>query len=173
MRKYFTIIFFLIYSLAGQAQDVVAKKVPRLISRNPRLCAAYLTQGITDDNQKAIAIGAWIGSNVKYDIKRWRNSSVKRYSVKRTIKRKKALCGEYAELYKAMLSYINIPAVVVDGNVKDFLYNVHDEFYRVGHAWNAVYVDGKWFLADVTFSAGSIKIKKRNFYNAIRKLIYV
>jgi Transglutaminase-like superfamily len=170
VRKHFIISLFFIYACAVQAQDVVAKKVPRIIQRSPRLCAEYLTQGFIDDKQKAIAIGAWIGTNIKYDIKRWRNSSVKRYSVKRVMKRKKALCGEYAELYKAMLGYVNIPAVVVDGNIKDFMYNVHDEFYRVGHAWNAVYADGKWYLADLTFASGTLKIKKRVFYNRIRRI---
>ena len=57
------------------------------------------------------------------------------------------ICYDYASLFAAMLRSINIPAKLVKGYAS---YNPD-----VYHAWNEVYIDGKWIVIDTTKDSSS------------------
>ncbi|MEG1719904.1 MAG: leucine-rich repeat protein [Clostridia bacterium] len=52
-----------------------------------------------------------------------------------------SVCGGYSALYKTMLATVGIPSLIVNGYVD----------VGAAHAWNMVFVDGKWIYADATF----------------------
>src|SRR4051812_35328376 len=49
---------------------------------------------------------------------------------------------------------MEIKNVLVPGYAKDHLDDVHDSAFIDNHAWNAVKLDGLWYLYDVTWSTG-------------------
>lgn len=153
----FTIICCL-FPFKGQPQTKVQAK------------ALLVTKGLSTEREKATAIAKWIGTHIRYDVKRYLKCSTKRYAGKKILRRKKALCDEYSKLFRDMCASVGITTYVVQGYTKDIFYDVNDPFYRVDHAWNAVFIDGKWYLADITFSSGSIQLKPRKFINKIRGL---
>lgn len=57
------------------------------------------------------------------------------------LERKKGICFDYAALLAAMLRAQNIPVTLVIGNVMP---------ENILHAWNQVYLDGKWIWCDAT-----------------------
>jgi transglutaminase-like putative cysteine protease len=54
------------------------------------------------------------------------------------------MCYDFSSLFASMLRSVNIPAKLVKG------YGSKVEGY---HAWNEVYLDGKWQTVDTSFDA--------------------
>lgn len=52
------------------------------------------------------------------------------------------VCSDYAELFRNMCIRVGIPCEVVIGE---------DKASGIGHAWNAVYIDGQWLYVDCTW----------------------
>ena len=58
---------------------------------------------------------------------------------------KKAVCGGYTAAFSLLLSKVGIKSSTVEGERKDRTENI-------GHVWNAVKLDGKWYHTDVTWN---------------------
>lgn len=61
-----------------------------------------------------------------------------------TYKDKKGICYDYSSLFASMLRSLNIPARLAEGS---------STFTNVYHAWNEVYLNGKWVSIDTTIDA--------------------
>lgn len=129
--------------------------------------AKELTRGIESDEQKAKLIYNYIVESVRYD-KELARTVTSDYvpDIDATLKSGKAICYGYATLYAAMLRSSGIPAKLAMGNSK-----LVDEY----HAWNEIYLDGKWVIVDTTVDAGLAKgnkkitfEKKSSDYDAIK-----
>lgn len=129
----------------------------------PEVLAGYLCEGYDDEASKVLAIGSWIAQNINYDYKGYTKHRAIAFDSYTVLKNKKALCGEYAQLFKEMCTAVNIKAEVVGGYTRriDFLKN--DTLFRSDHAWNAVRIDGEWRLFDLTFAAGYVSPKSQAF----------
>ncbi|WP_411345310.1 transglutaminase-like domain-containing protein [Paenibacillus sp. WLX1005] len=107
--------------------------------------AQQLTANATTDTQKAQAIYDYITSNVKYDYA-FASALPTVYipSPDRTLASNKGICYDYASLNAAMLRSVGIPAKLIMGTttrVKEY------------HAWNEVFLNGKWSTIDTTVDA--------------------
>ncbi|HHV11766.1 MAG TPA: transglutaminase domain-containing protein [Clostridiales bacterium] len=108
--------------------------------------AAELTKGLKTDSEKADAIYNYIVNTYEYDsekAKTVRSGYIP--SIDNIFTSKKGICYDYSVSFAAMLRSVGIPAQVIMGQSKDV------EGY---HAWNQVYLKGKWVTVDTTFDAG-------------------
>lgn len=126
---------------------------------------------------KVRAIFRWITDNIAYDFKyynryAYRGREPKGFTcegdsmdcaikqnvweiayVNKVLDKKKAVCQGYAMLFKKMCEIAHIDAEVLPGYVRT-------EYYEIGgpgtldHAWNAVRIDGVYYLLDATWAAG-------------------
>ncbi len=132
----------------------------------------------TDETSKARAIFTWIAENISYDTKmrdrfkkegkkgytkyQYRNEAEKKQKekehqdglVKKVLKRKKGVCQDYALLYRSMCEEAGLECQFVTGFGRFSPNNIGKEHKGSNHAWNAVKIDGKWELMDVTWSTG-------------------
>ena len=99
-----------------------------------------VTADAKSDYEKAKLLQNWINTNIKYEYSHVAISA-EAYKV---FTEKKGVCGGFANLYRELLNLAGIPAVVANGYYNDPNYGY------MPHAWNLVYVDGKWILADGT-----------------------
>lgn len=76
----------------------------------------------------------------------------------------KGICYDYASLFAAMLRSIRIPAKLVKG----YASTSPDEY----HAWNEVYVDGRWIVIDTTKDAGKNVPIQKNIEDYIKVYEY-
>lgn len=140
--------------------------------------AHQLTKPFADDILKARAIFMWITNNIAYDYKYynrhadsgqdpvifdcpsddslacvikekvWENAYINK-----ALDHKKAVCQGYAMLFKRMCEIAGLHAEVIPGYTRT-------EYYEVGtpgeldHAWNALQLNGKYYLLDPTWAAG-------------------
>ena len=117
----------------GALKDEDAKEIEK--------CVEDIVKGETEDYKKAKLIYEWIVKNIRY-AQPTETPGLDPYEVFTT---KKAVCGGFSRLYKAMLNLAGIPAVTIAGNTP---YGAHE--------WNLVYADKEWFYSDSTWGASSM-----------------
>ena len=66
------------------------------------------------------------------------------------------VCEGYARAYKVLCDQFSIPCVLIRGTVLQ-------GGTRIGHMWNGVQIDGKWYLTDVTWDDAGNKAAYRYF----------
>lgn len=108
--------------------------------------ASSLLQNAVSDRDKAYAIFSWIHANIYYDnAAKWQ----RRYgqagadqSPAGVLASKKAVCEGMANLFSALANKMGLQSIVVTGRASGMR--------QEPHAWNAVMIDGKWCLVDIT-----------------------
>ncbi|MDX9801779.1 MAG: transglutaminase domain-containing protein [Spirochaetia bacterium] len=120
--------------------------------------AARLTSGTADQFYKAKIIHDWICDNIAYDAESYFSGKIKPQDYKSVLKNKIAVCAGYSELFLQMCTLAGVEAIVISGYSKGFGYrgNMSRES---DHAWNAVNINKKWYLFDVTWDAGYLDRK--------------
>jgi hypothetical protein len=64
-----------------------------------------------------------------------------------------AVCDGYSRLFKTLCSYAGIRSELISGYGR---VNKPSRRFGNNHTWNAVWIDGKWYLLDVTWASGYI-----------------
>ena len=109
---------------------------------------------IIDDNmsdiEKAKAIYEWLILNVTYDDELLqlvsKNQNVKEYNgfyLEGVFLNKKAVCEGIAKALACLANIEGIPCVIVEG------YQANNP-NGIGHAWNKININGKWYVIDAT-----------------------
>lgn len=135
-----------------------------------------------NDSLNLVAIFNWITDNIAYDnddylvsnyypdfkIDRYLDSAqymniYNRKVSELVLTKKKAICDGYSRLFLTLCEFADIRCQYISGEVRDPL---SDDL--IGHAWNAVYIDGKWRLIDLTWASGGISgstyVKEKNMF---------
>jgi hypothetical protein len=115
-----------------------------------------LTSGVSDQFLKAKTLHDWICDNIAYDADMYFTGRITAQDYVRVLKKKKAVCSGYTNLMNQMCSLAGIESIGINGYSKGFGYSG-----KIGnntdHAWNAVHINNKWYLIDVTWDAGSLE----------------
>ena len=115
--------------------------------------AQELTKGKKTDEDKVKAIYNFIITNIEYDYNLAASVSPDYLpNIDKTLSTKKDICYGYSALFAAMLRSLDIPTKLVMGNT---------EYVDGYHAWNEVYLGGKWVTIDTTVDEGLKKSGKK------------
>ena len=120
-----------------------------------------MTKDLKDDASKSYAISYWIAKKVKYDYKAFLTNTLSRHSSKEVLKRRRALCSEYADLFNEMAEAAGLKSETINGYVHPFDFFPGDTLYRAEHAWSTVKINNQWELMDITWGAGYVEEKKQ------------
>lgn len=107
--------------------------------------ADVLTKDVANDDKKVQVIYNYLINNIKYDYKKL-NTVQAGYvpDIDSIISSSKGICYDFSAVFAGMLRAVGVPTKVVMGysdNVKGY------------HAWNEVYLDGKWMVIDTSFDS--------------------
>jgi hypothetical protein len=163
VRLFTCLVLIIVMVSAASAQKMPRqhKRLPYFLTLNSERLAGRLTRGLDSDSAKAVAIHSWITYNIKYDVKKWQRFDYERIPVKGILRRRKAICVGYSDLFTELCGYAGLKSVQVPGYTKNINVDISDNFYLDDHMWNAVLIDGRWKLVDATWDAGYIKYYKR------------
>ncbi|MGO3183955.1 MAG: transglutaminase domain-containing protein [Aequorivita sp.] len=158
----------LCYSANAQIGSVIGKKENYKTKINKQKetplsterLAFSITRNAKSDFEKAKSIYKWIAENISYDNELMQSEKLQKqiYTsednvVRNVLEREKALCGGYALLFKYLCADVGIPAEAVNGFTKD--YSGKSQKRKVpNHTWNAVKLNEKWQLLDITWAIG-------------------
>lgn len=162
------ILFLLITHLSLYSQNV---SIPVFRTTDPQKLSAHITKDIKNDSDKIVAIHKWITENIKYDVKKWLNFNYDPVPLNKVLKKRKANCLGYSELFNALCKNAGINSVKVTGYTKDITVDYVDNFYLDEHAWNAVLLNNKWKFIDDCWDAGYIEYSKISVLGHIVKFI--
>lgn len=154
--------------------DSVAACYPGHAVANLKVLSDKLTLPLATDVEKFRAIFTWVCSNIDNDyilfktnqrqtlklkndpvaLEAWRREFSKRvYQV--LARHNRTVCTGYAYLLRELAHHAGIRCVMVHGYGRTAQANVRGEG-DVNHSWNAVQLDGQWYLCDATWSSGAI-----------------
>jgi hypothetical protein len=121
--------------------------------KNLNILVEKLIEPAKNDTDKVRAIFYWIAKNIKYDDRglyrgQWDNYSIDENTAAATFAYRKGICRGFAYLMKMMLDLAEIDNELIYGNGKGE--GSGRDTIRSNHVWNAVKLDNKWQLMDVT-----------------------
>ena len=93
---------------------------------------------LPSDYHRILAVHDWLVKNVKYD------NTLQKHSVYDALVGRRAVCDGYALAAYLLLNDLGIPCRFMSGTGN-----------RDSHAWNIVYLEGKWYFMDVTWDANA------------------
>ncbi|MBA2613531.1 MAG: hypothetical protein H0U95_16320 [Bacteroidetes bacterium] len=80
------------------------------------------------------------------------------------------ICIDYATLMDTLCELAGITNVSIYGYAKDEVFDLNDSIYVDNHAWNAVKLNGDWFVYDVTWASGNVDYRYTKFSQFLIKL---
>ena len=113
--------------------------------RELRTLSDELCSGVEADDEKVMIFYQWIIENIDYDYEF--DTVYQHFDVNKTLRTKKGICFDYANLFAAFCRSQDIRCYVLDGYQRGNSY--------VQHTWNRVYMNGAWWNLDVTTDAVS------------------
>jgi transglutaminase/protease-like cytokinesis protein 3 len=147
--------------------DSYARRTPDSYARSAKTLSTYLTAPARSDFAKVRSIYAWIMSHIRYDYAGY-SAFVEEYepaSVTQTLRTRRAVCTDFAVLFKHLLVSAGIQAVTIRGYSRRGDVQAGFPLREVDHEWNAVRIDGDWYLFDLTWASTSGQHGKPNdFY---------
>ena len=102
--------------------------------------ADEICAGCDTDAEKVQSFYNWMIANLEYDYDY--QAVLQHFNVRRTLRTRKGVCYDFANLFAALCRSQNIPCYVVDGTPYDR--STED------HTWNRVYYGDSWWDIDVT-----------------------
>lgn len=144
-------------NMSGISKEDLMKRQQLLLDQTKTVVSQVTNSSMTD-RQKALALNQWLIDYASYDhdaLQAYENSTTvqERLDVFKkfqfawnglgTAVYTKGVCESYAEAFKALADLAGIKAIYVSGT---------DNVSGGGHAWNKVFIDGKWQVVDVTWN---------------------
>ena len=138
------------------------------------ILAYKLTASLSTEVERFRAIYTWVSTNIDNDYEYYRKNSKKRKKwqhdslalvnwnrqfrpkvFKKMVEEQKTICTGYAYLVRELATLAGIASEIVDGYGRTVASNI-GESGIANHSWNAVQLNGQWYLCDATWSSGSI-----------------
>ena len=175
----------------AQIGNIIIKKQTTKIKKNTTISnldkdlyrlSRIITKNAVTENEKSQAIFNWIATTITYDNELHHSKKLQKqfYTteanvISQVLKRKKALCGGYALLYRELCESAGINAKIVHGYT-DKMGGKPKITGTVNHTWNQVKLNGNWYVLDITWAISHgtpnkpntfwYKTKPRDFYRS-------
>jgi hypothetical protein len=135
--------------------DARAVKAPASSERSLAELVRYLCPPGYSERDKARSLFRWVSERVSYDLEGLKNNKMGSQLPDDVLRARKAVCAGYSNLYQALGDKAGLQVATLSGESK-----FNDQLPLKlppgvsGHAWNAVFLGGRWQLVDVTWAAG-------------------
>jgi hypothetical protein len=117
--------------------------------------ADFLLEGLTDPYEKVKLLHDWVALNLEYDIKGLQRGNIPAQTTKNVLSSGKAVCGGFAAVFTELCEAAQIPVREINGHARGFGFDISQkERFESNHAWNAVQIEGVWYLIDATWDGG-------------------
>ncbi|MGB5099901.1 MAG: transglutaminase domain-containing protein [Methanothrix sp.] len=137
--------------------DHHALNAPSSAQASVEKLAAYLIEPAKNDREKARAIFRWITENIDYDLEAYFTGNIGSTNYTDVLKSRRSVCIGYSDLFSSLAQEAGLEVVKIRGYGKGYSYRPGDSFTGpFNHAWNAVKINGSWYLIDTTWGAGYV-----------------
>jgi hypothetical protein len=139
----------------------VPEKITRAVKTDPRenlpLLINYIKKNSQSESEAFRYAHDWVAVNVAYDMAVFNGEAERVDDPYEVISYGKSVCEGYSRLLKLLCEKLDIECEYVRGYVRGFEHDGSEEA-EMGepgpmHAWNAVKLEGRWKLVDVTWNS--------------------
>ncbi|MDH7576582.1 MAG: transglutaminase domain-containing protein [Bacillota bacterium] len=117
--------------------------------------AQTLTGGGKSEKEKVLTVHDWVAQNIAYDTQSYFSGNIPYRTALEVLQERLGVCEHYSKLAASLLRAAGIPAKVVYGYVRKAVEGWQGISNGVpNHAWNEVFIGGRWVTMDVTWDAG-------------------
>ncbi len=141
--------------------DRHAVNAPASAERSLDALGAYLKKAGQSSEDRSRAVYRWITERIAYDTESYFSGQYTDQSAEAVLNRRTGVCAGYANLYQALASRCGVETAVVSGEVRRDPEDTTNLSLR--HAWNAVKLQGRWYLLDSTWGSGYVDYQSRRF----------
>lgn len=155
-----TILFILlilnigiVFSVDYTKIDKQAESVPQNLKTAQEI-TRYLTRNLSSQKDKVRAIYYWIAHTIRYDVSKMNLNETytdPQELVDEVLKNRKGVCANYAALFNAFCKAAGIQSYIIEGYTRQ-----NEKTIFIGHAWNAVKIDNKFYCIDATWASGYV-----------------
>jgi transglutaminase/protease-like cytokinesis protein 3 len=139
--------------------DEHALNTPNSVEKDINSLISYLIEPARSEEERARAIYRWITGNIEYDADSFFSGNYPDTSPEAVLRSRMSVCDGFANLFLILAEKAGLDVVKINGYAKGIGYTVGDNFTgETNHAWNAVFIKGKWRLIDCTWGAGYLNI---------------
>ncbi|HVE81515.1 MAG TPA: transglutaminase domain-containing protein, partial [Myxococcales bacterium] len=135
----------LAWPLPPQIHPAVASLSPSAEQSIAQVASA-LSAAERDPAQRVKALHDYVADRVRYDLQSQPQDP------ESVFRARKAVCAGYSSLFAALAKEAGLEVAIIVGVGK-----TGDGDQPISHAWNAVKLDGRWHLVDVTWDAGAVR----------------
>ncbi|MFT4143725.1 MAG: transglutaminase domain-containing protein [Mobilitalea sp.] len=114
----------------------IDSRYKKLYAKLDPILAKIIKKGMTD-KEKIKAIHDYVVKNITYDSKYTNEETLENLMI--SIDKGRGVCGDYSLFFLQLCLRANIPC------------QYEAEVFYMQHAWNAVYLNGKWLFVDTTW----------------------
>lgn len=122
--------------------------VPKEAEQSIAALALYVRHNESDPFLQMKALHDWVAHNIYYDYPAL-ESGIPNQSAERVFQTRRGVCAGYTRLMIALGKELGFDIRYVRGKAR----NPEGGIGTVGHAWNAVFIEGNWYLMDVTWDS--------------------
>ncbi|XP_007434811.1 kyphoscoliosis peptidase [Python bivittatus] len=152
--------------------DAYAKKVTA--KRTVEELVQTLLRVAHTDLEKVRAIWMWISHHIEYDVVGFHDKKNQSYKPQDVLQSGKSICEGYAGLFEQMCSIAGVHCMNLSGYSKGYGYRTGQTFEGAyDHAWNAVYLDGRWHLVDSTWGSGFVDDRCSKFTSRYNEFYFL
>ena len=142
--------------------DSYAINAPPSAEASIKSLAAYLAKPDWNEREKARSIFRWITENIDYNVEGLLTGSDVNIGSKDLLKSRKSVCDGYSDIFQSLATEAGLESARISGYGKGYGYQPGKKINESSnHAWNAVKINGSWYLIDCTWGAGYINEDKK------------
>ncbi|XP_045174164.2 kyphoscoliosis peptidase-like [Mercenaria mercenaria] len=150
-----------------QKIDQHARKAPNSVKNSAEELVKYMSTVSKDPRMLARGFFVWSSENIKYDVEGFFGRATKAPNdAESVMKNGRSVCEGYASVFELLCRKAGIPVKKISGFSKGYGYSAAKPLTlstSTDHAWNAVQLEGKWYLLDSTWGAGHLDSETNSF----------
>ena len=134
----------------AQSLHPVVASMPPSAEASIESVAAHIAREVSDPYERVKALHDWVADRIEYDFAALDAGRYPDQDAESVFRTRLGVCAGYSLLLKRLGELTGDPIVYVVGDSRD----EEGGIPSTGHAWNAVQIEGAWYLIDVTWNAG-------------------
>jgi transglutaminase-like putative cysteine protease len=136
------------------ALDEYARNTPAEAEASLETLTAWLIRPASNDLEKSRLIFTWVATHIHYDDNGYNTGNYSDVAAEPVLRNRVGVCQGFSNLFDELAKQAGLESAIATGYAKGISYSPGDIISGPNHAWNAIKIDGRWRLFDVTWAAG-------------------
>lgn len=132
--------------------DRLVKEMPDEHGSSMGELVRYFEHHTEGEAEMTRAVFLWVARNIEYDGRAYSLDDIPRMDAEEVFFERKGVCFHYSILFEELATMAGLRAKTLLGHATGYPSSIL--LGDTGHAWNAVRIEGEWYLLDVTWSSG-------------------